>query len=76
LEWILSLCAGVRFHVSADNLIDPTPAAPFRWAIAEHARAQLEAGLHERARRFAEALVDASGRAWPRGEALSELAPL
>lgn len=76
LEWILSLCAGVRFHVSADNLIDPTPSAAFRRDIADDARQRLQRGLHNRARVFAQALAQQSGRVMPVAADLPDVAPV
>jgi elongation factor P hydroxylase len=76
LEWILSLCAGVRFHVSADNLTDPIPTSAFRCAIAADARARLANGLHPRAQRFAAALCQAAGLGWPQDDTMPDLAPL
>lgn len=65
IEWILATCAGVRFHISADNLRSPEPSRAFRLAIGTAVERRLTQPLHGRLTQFANALADASGRCVP-----------
>ncbi len=65
IEWILAQCAGVRFHISADNLRSPEPSAAFRDAIGTAVQRRLQAPLGGRLAVFARALSAASGRGVP-----------
>lgn len=65
IEWILAQCAGVRFHISADNLRSPEPSDVFRDAIAAAVQHRLAAPLGGRLAVFASALSAASGRCAP-----------
>ena len=59
IEWLLSLAAGSRFHISVDNLAGDGAAneALFRQKVCHQAAHYLEYGLPERAQRFFDALT-------------------
>lgn len=65
IEWILAACAGVRFHVSADNLRSPEPSPAFRVAIGAAVHRRVALPLAGRLARCAHALAAASGRTVP-----------
>lgn len=65
IEWILAACAGVRFHVSADNLRSPEPSVAFRNAIGAAVRRRLDLPLPGCLAQLAHALAAASGRTVP-----------
>jgi len=65
IEWILAQAAGVRFHISADNLRSPEPSDTFRAAIAVAIERRLAQPLRGRFRLLATALATASGRTLP-----------
>jgi elongation factor P hydroxylase len=65
IEWILAWCAGVRFHVSADNLRSPEPSSAFCAAIATDIQRRLAHPLPYRQRRLCAALTQATGRTLP-----------
>lgn len=65
IEWILAACAGVRFHVSADNLRSPEPSRAFRVAIGAAVRRRLAVPPTGRLARLAQALAAASGGSVP-----------
>lgn len=67
LEWLFSLCAGVRFQVSVDNLggIEVDRAA-FTQAVKDQLIHYYRNGLPERAKIFAQALSEYYGNQWPR----------
>lgn len=71
LEWLFSLCAGVPFQVSVDNL---NGVAVDRTAFTAKVRAQLQCYLREgvpaRAERFARALANYYQQPWPQAEQL------
>ena len=57
LEWVLSACAGYRFHLSADNTNAGAVAGEsFRQAVADQAQLYCRQGLPVRAARLAKAL--------------------
>ena len=59
LEWILSVAAGHRFRISADNLSGvATDMAPFRAAVLEQVHHYIANGLPTRAEKFRLALAD------------------
>jgi len=57
LEWIFSLAAGVKFHLSADNLSLGGSSEQFALAVIRQALEYVENGLPERAEMFYQALV-------------------
>lgn len=71
LEWLFSLCAGVPFQVSVDNL---NGVEVDREAFTSKVRAQLQRYLAEgvpaRAERFARALAAYYQQPWPQAEQL------
>lgn len=60
LEWIFSRAAGIRFHISVDNLNNETQACSrvFSGAVGAQVLTYLDSGLPPRAGNFAEALAD------------------
>ncbi|HCW91554.1 MAG TPA: transporting ATPase [Marinobacter sp.] len=58
LEWLFSVAAGSRFHISVDNLSGDGACdeSGFHWSVWRQADRYLQKGLPERAGRFLEAL--------------------
>jgi elongation factor P hydroxylase len=63
LEWILSIAAGVDFRVSCDNFDVESSDVTLRRLVRQQVVAQIEAGLLQRTRLLADALVEISGEA-------------
>ena len=66
LEWLFSLCAGVPFQVSVDNLGGiAVDREAFTQAVHEQLCAYLTNGIPARAERFARALAKHYQQPWP-----------
>ncbi len=62
LEWHFALAAGVRFHISADNLdAAPQATAGFSESVLQKARELCQTGLPDRAELFRRSLADRLG---------------
>jgi elongation factor P hydroxylase len=58
LEWLFSEACGLRFRISADNLINDTvPSLSFKQAIVEQAQHYCSSGLNHRAARWLSTLM-------------------
>lgn len=56
LEWIFSIAAGVKFHISADNLDVDSSSSEFVNSVIEQATLYIEQGLPNRAEMFYQTL--------------------
>ncbi len=66
LEWLFSLCAGVPFQVSVDNLSGiEVDRAGFTRAVHEQLTDYILTGIPQRAEHFARALANYYGQTWP-----------
>ncbi|MFC0444637.1 elongation factor P hydroxylase [Pseudidiomarina halophila] len=66
LEWLFSLCAGVPFQVSVDNLNGASvDRQAFTAAVQQQLVTYLTEGLPPRAERFARALAQTYQQPWP-----------